>query len=176
VVLKKMLGASPCLNVIYKLHRESAGNPPLSDRIGQRCFRGVGVRGYGTIGLRTKSWPGSIVFLWETLATAKLRAAACSSCGSTGGRAIESITRSRAQLACCCVSACHPEAAESLAQPRTPSEGSVHSHGSVAQANCIDPSAHKERGPQDDSAGRAATGKGHYEMQSERIPRRSHNS
>jgi len=47
---------------------------------------------------------------------------------------------------------CHPEAAESLAKPRTPNEGSMHSGGSVATAeNCIDPSAHKERGPQDDS-------------------------
>jgi predicted helicase len=48
---------------------------------------------------------------------------------------------------------CHPEAAESLAKPRTPNEGSVHSAGSVARASCIDPSAHKERGPQDDSVG-----------------------
>jgi hypothetical protein len=54
---------------------------------------------------------------------------------------------------CCYVSACRPETAESLAQPRTPNEGSVHSRGSVAGASCIDPSAHKEHGPQDDSAG-----------------------
>jgi hypothetical protein len=47
---------------------------------------------------------------------------------------------------------CHPEAAESLAKPRTPNEGSVHSAGDVARAEeCIDPSVHKERGPQDDS-------------------------
>jgi predicted helicase len=30
------------------------------------------------------------------------------------------------------VSACHPEAAESLAKPRTPNEGSAHSGDSVA--------------------------------------------
>ncbi len=49
-----------------------------------------------------------------------------------GGQATESITRWRAELVCCCVSACHPEAAESLPQPRTPNEGSVHSCSSVA--------------------------------------------
>jgi hypothetical protein len=54
------------------------------------------------------------------------------------------------------VSSCHPEAAESLAQPRTPNEGSVHSGGRVAGASCIDPSAHEERGPQDDSVGGSA--------------------
>ena len=58
------------------------------------------------------------------------------------------------------VSACHPEAAESLAKPRTPNEGSVHSGGSVVKANCIDPSAHKERGPQDDSLGGDSVGEG----------------
>jgi hypothetical protein len=46
---------------------------------------------------------------------------------------------------------CHSEAVESLAKPRTPNEGSVHSGGDVARGNCIDPSAHKRRGPQDDS-------------------------
>ncbi len=56
------------------------------------------------------------------------------------------------------VSACHPEAAESLAKPRTPNEESVHSGGSVARASCIDPSAHKERGPQDDSVGKGGVG------------------
>jgi hypothetical protein len=56
------------------------------------------------------------------------------------------------------VSACHPEAAESLAKPRTPNEGSVHSGGSVARASYIDPSAHKERGPQDDSVGEGGVG------------------
>jgi hypothetical protein len=50
---------------------------------------------------------------------------------------------------------CHPEAAESLAKPRTPNEGSVHSGDSAAMANCIDPSAHKGRGPQDDRVGEA---------------------
>ena len=34
-----------------------------------------------------------------------------------------------------------PETAESLAQPRTPNEGPVHSRDSVAGASCIDPSA-----------------------------------
>lgn len=58
------------------------------------------------------------------------------------------------------VSACHPEAAESLAKPRTPHEGSVHSGGSVARASCIDPSAHKGRGPQDDRAGEVAADAG----------------
>jgi predicted helicase len=47
---------------------------------------------------------------------------------------------------------CHPGAAESLAKPRTPNEGSMYSAGSVASVeDCIDPEAHKERGPQDDS-------------------------
>jgi hypothetical protein len=49
------------------------------------------------------------------------------------------------------VAACHPEAAESLAQPRTPNEGFVHSGGSVAGA------LHRSfgrRGPQDDSVGK----------------------
>jgi hypothetical protein len=46
---------------------------------------------------------------------------------------------------------CHSEAVESLAKPRTPNEGSVHSGGDVARANCIDPEARKRRGPQDDS-------------------------
>ena len=54
---------------------------------------------------------------------------------------------------------CHPPAAESLAQPRTPNEGSVHSGGGVAEASCIDPSAHKEPGPQDDSVGMTALGR-----------------
>jgi len=37
-----------------------------------------------------------------------------------------------------------------------PNEGTVCSGGSGAKDNCIDPSAHKERGPQDDSAGESA--------------------
>jgi hypothetical protein len=54
---------------------------------------------------------------------------------------------------------CHPEAVESLAKPRTPNEGSLHSAGSVARAeDYIDPSAHKGRGPQDDSVGDESIG------------------
>ena len=175
MVLKKMLGASPCLNVIYKLHRESAGNPPLSDRIGQRCFRRVDVRATGQSDEGQDRGPDRSPF------SGKLRR--LQGAGQRLVRAADrlgagpsSLLRARGHSLRVAASQPHPEAAESLAQPRTPSEGSVHSHGSVAQANCIDPSAHKERGPQDDSAGRAATGKGHHETQSERIPRRSHNS
>jgi predicted helicase len=51
------------------------------------------------------------------------------------------------------VSACHPEAAGALAKPRTPKEESLHSGDNVTGASCIDPSAHRERGPQDDSVG-----------------------
>ena len=51
------------------------------------------------------------------------------------------------------MAACHPEAAESLAQPRTPNEGFVHSGGSVAGAlhRSFGPQG---RGPQDDSVGK----------------------
>ena len=49
--------------------------------------------------------------------------------------------------------ACHPEAAESSASPRTPNEGPMQLAGtSTAADKSIGPSAHKERGPQDDSA------------------------
>jgi hypothetical protein len=68
-------------------------------------------------------------------------------------RALRRQPASRAAARVPFVAACHPEAAESLAQPRTPHEGSVHSGGNVERANCIGPSAHKERGPQDDSTG-----------------------
>jgi predicted helicase len=47
--------------------------------------------------------------------------------------------------------ACHPEAAESSASPRTPNEGPMHLAGATAAADkSIGPSARKERGPQDD--------------------------
>jgi predicted helicase len=49
------------------------------------------------------------------------------------------------------VSACHPEAVASPAKQATPNEGPMHSGGSISEANePIDPSARKERGPQDD--------------------------
>jgi hypothetical protein len=42
--------------------------------------------------------------------------------------------------------------AQSFAERRTPDEGSVHFASITATAKSIDPSAGKERGPQDDSA------------------------
>ena len=46
----------------------------------------------------------------------------------------------------------HPEAADSSAKRRTPNEGSVHwAGGTGAAGECIDASARKRRGPQDDS-------------------------
>ena len=73
--------------------------------------------------------------------------------------------------------ACHPEAAESSAKRGTPNEGPMQLAGSSRAANkSIDPSARKERGPQDDkdvfkalaSAGqRLAEIHVHYEQQPE---------
>jgi predicted helicase len=48
--------------------------------------------------------------------------------------------------------ACHPDEAESRAKPATPEEGPMHLAGTAATADkSIDPSARKERGPQDDN-------------------------
>jgi predicted helicase len=73
--------------------------------------------------------------------------------------------------------ACHPEAAESSASPRTPNEGPMQLTGSTRAADkSIGPSARKERGPQDDkdvfrtlaNAGqRLAEIHAHYEQQPE---------
>ncbi len=48
---------------------------------------------------------------------------------------------------------CHPEAAESLAKPRTPNEGPMQLAGTTNAADeSIGPSARKKRGPQDDNS------------------------
>ncbi|MGB8970133.1 MAG: type ISP restriction/modification enzyme, partial [Candidatus Sulfotelmatobacter sp.] len=48
--------------------------------------------------------------------------------------------------------ACHPEAAESPAKPRTPNEGPMQLADSTAVADkSIGPSARKKRGPHDDN-------------------------
>jgi Type ISP C-terminal specificity domain len=52
---------------------------------------------------------------------------------------------------------CHPEAAESAAKPRTPNEGPVHLQCATGAADeSKDPSARKQRGPQDDKAKNSA--------------------
>jgi predicted helicase len=74
-------------------------------------------------------------------------------------------------------SACHPDEEEPSASPRTPEEGPMQLAGSTATASkSIDPSARKERGPQDDKeVFRTLTKAGqrlaeihvHYEQQTE---------
>ena len=47
VTLEKCPTARPCTYVIYKLHSFGVGNPPLSDHIGQGCFRRLDVGAAG---------------------------------------------------------------------------------------------------------------------------------